>query len=184
MDSRVIGLLPLITIAHVSQPLFCAVDLSFFESQCFCDGSSSSWARPWAMSSSIGERVLWTSFSLQFLHFIRRFWNQIFTLSIKRRADGNIVTIINMDKYVNRCFLYACMSFRFRESPLITWDSLRLRSAASLFRSVLLMYFCLRKVLSSSFRCSSENTALLRIPLLDLGLVSADHIRMFATSET
>lgn len=64
-----------------------------------------------------------------------------------------------------------------------TCDSFRLRSAASLFRSVLLMYFCLRKVLSSSFLCSSENTALLRIPLRDLGLISADHIRMFAPSE-
>lgn len=46
------------------------------------------------------------------------------------------------------------------------------------------MYFCLRKVFSSSFRCSSENTALLRIPLRDLGLISADHIRIFAPSDT
>lgn len=69
-------------------------------------------------------------------------------------------------------------------SSLITCDSLRLRSAASLFRSVLLMYFCLRKVLSSSFRCSSEKTALLRIPLRVLGLISVDHIRIFASSKT
>ena len=44
------------------------------------DGSSSGEERPWLISSSMGERApLWTSFSLQFLHFILRFWNQIFT---------------------------------------------------------------------------------------------------------
>lgn len=45
------------------------------------------------------------------------------------------------------------------------------------------MYFCRRNVLSSSFLWSSENTALLKIPLRDFGLTSADHILTFAPSE-
>ena len=44
-------------------------------------GASSSCLQPRDMSSSMGERPLWASFSLQFLHFILRFWNQIFTYS-------------------------------------------------------------------------------------------------------
>lgn len=85
----------------------------------------------------------------------------------------------------NKCFwliwhlIWLIFIIIFFKHP-VTCDSLRLRSAASLLRSVLLMYFCLRKVLSSSFRCSSENTARLRIPRRDFGLMSAGHIWIFA----
>ena len=52
------------------------------------DGSSSGEERPWLISSSMGERAPpWISFSLQFLHFILRFWNQIFTYIYTRMME-------------------------------------------------------------------------------------------------
>lgn len=83
----------------VSLGLLCEAggDLFAFVSVRFWHGSS--WARPWAISSSIGERVLWTSFSLQFRHFILLFWNQIFTWN-NRETAFLFVCLVGWIKYL------------------------------------------------------------------------------------
>ncbi|TNN58916.1 hypothetical protein EYF80_030829 [Liparis tanakae] len=72
-----------------------------------------------------------SSRSLEFLHFILRFWNQIFTC--RRREER-----------------------RRKKRPSLE---------ANFFLSGLLMYFCFWNIFSRALRCTSENTALLSIPL-------------------
>lgn len=57
----------------------------------------------------------------------------------------------------------------------ITCESFRPSLEASFFLSGLLMYFCFWNIFSKALRCTSENTALLSIPLRGLPLAARGH---------
>lgn len=122
-----------------------------------------------------------SSRSLEFLHFIRRFWNQIFTcgqenkrsVSEKRGSQRGLraqMTHGACFKHMLKFFCLFCLFVCF-----FTCESLRPSLEASFFLSGLLMYFCFWNIFSKALRCTSENTALLSIPLRGFPLAARGH---------
>lgn len=58
---------------------------------------------------------------------------------------------------------------------IFTCESFRPSLEASFFLSGLLMYFCFWNIFSKALRCTSENTALLSIPLRGFPLAARGH---------
>lgn len=108
-----------------------------------------------------------SSRSFEFLHFIRRFWNQIFTCEPEERGEFRkfYVRSRGMRKLRTRC--PACEE--------LTCESFRPSLEASFFLSGLLIYFCFWNIFSKALRCTSENTALLSIPLRGFPLAARGH---------
>lgn len=70
---------------------------------------------------------------------------------------------------------YARELTRLKQKRALTCESFRPSLEASFFLSGLLMYFCFWNIFSKALRCTSENTALLSIPLRGFPLAARGH---------
>lgn len=70
---------------------------------------------------------------------------------------------------------YARELKRLKQERALTCESFRPSLEASFFLSGLLMYFCFWNIFSKALRCTSENTALLSIPLRGFPLAARGH---------
>lgn len=116
-----------------------------------------------------------SSRSLEFLHFIRRFWNQIFTWTAGGGGRGDRWKTGQEAERAPLRTNYARELTRLKQERALTCESFRPSLEASFFLSGLLMYFCFWNIFSKALRCTSENTALLSIPLRGFPLAARGH---------